>query len=115
MSLDSQSQLLSNKKQIPTTVNNKENDVGKDKRKSSINPDNRCAICLTLMEDLTMLSDCLHTFCFNCIIEWLKMKPECPLCKRAPLFFKHKFKLQLNESLTWQTPAERFFLTLIFL
>lgn len=76
------------------------------KRKSSINPDSRCAICLTLMEDATVLSGCFHTFCYFCIKEWLKMKPECPLCKRVPDYFKHKFNLLPGQTVSWDLPSE---------
>ena len=26
---------------------------------------------------------CAHTFCTDCINQWLKIKPECPICKQT--------------------------------
>lgn len=46
--------------------------------------DQDCGICkekFKLGEKLTTLDDCEHTFHYNCIDEWGKYKPECPLCR----------------------------------
>jgi len=52
-------------------------DNGKKKRMS----DEKCAICTeSISKDWGKL-ECLHTFDFKCIEEWLKCKSECPLCR----------------------------------
>jgi hypothetical protein len=48
--------------------------------------DDDCGICkekFKLGEKLSTLDSCSHTFHHNCIDEWGKYKPECPLCRDA--------------------------------
>lgn len=40
-----------------------------------------CAICLGELANKSVTDSCLHGFCFTCLLEWSKVKPECPLCK----------------------------------
>lgn len=43
-----------------------------------------CGICqdnFSIEEELSTLEECSHTFHYNCIDEWGKYKPECPLCR----------------------------------
>ena len=42
-----------------------------------------CSICLETIKAKAKAygGSCLHEFCFNCIRDWIKLKPECPLCK----------------------------------
>jgi len=43
---------------------------------------NTCTICMT-SHVTSMLLPCLHfQFCHDCITEWLKKTPSCPICKR---------------------------------
>ncbi|XP_032788026.1 E3 ubiquitin-protein ligase Topors isoform X2 [Daphnia magna] len=46
-------------------------------------PDSSCSICLGRHENKSYTNNCLHEFCFTCLLEWSKVKPECPLCKQA--------------------------------
>lgn len=41
-----------------------------------------CSICLEETENKCFTDECSHEFCFVCLQEWSKVKPECPLCKR---------------------------------
>ncbi|EEC12448.1 conserved hypothetical protein [Ixodes scapularis] len=50
--------------------------------RDSSSPDNTCAICLGKPENKSFTDSCFHTFCFGCLAEWAKLKPECPLCKQ---------------------------------
>jgi E3 ubiquitin-protein ligase Topors len=62
----------------------------KNKRRSSAkmasgrgcsSPEPTCSICLGELENMSCTDSCLHKFCFTCLLEWSKVKPECPLCK----------------------------------
>ena len=44
-------------------------------------PEPVCSICLDKLENMSCTNSCLHKFCFTCLLEWSKVKPECPLCK----------------------------------
>lgn len=46
-------------------------------------PEPNCAICLGKSQNKSFTDSCLHQFCFNCLLEWSKVKPECPLCKQS--------------------------------
>lgn len=50
--------------------------------RDSASPENTCAICLGKPENKSFTDSCFHTFCFSCLAEWAKLKPECPLCKQ---------------------------------
>ena len=39
------------------------------------------SVCLEVYKDVATLNSCIHRFCFVCIFEWSKIKPECPYCK----------------------------------
>ncbi|XP_064604945.1 E3 ubiquitin-protein ligase Topors-like [Liolophura sinensis] len=45
-------------------------------------PDPNCSICLGKLENKSFTDSCFHMFCFACLLEWSKVKPECPLCKQ---------------------------------
>ena len=40
-----------------------------------------CNICLSSFEKPVMLTCCQNLFCGSCILEWLKTKSNCPLCR----------------------------------
>nr|CAD7429979.1 unnamed protein product [Timema monikensis] len=45
-------------------------------------PEPNCAICLGKLQNKSFTDSCLHQFCFTCLLEWSKVKAECPLCKQ---------------------------------
>lgn len=47
-----------------------------------VSPEQSCAICLGPPENQSFTDSCFHTFCFSCLLEWSKVKAECPLCKQ---------------------------------
>ncbi|KAK4160927.1 Pex12 amino terminal region-domain-containing protein [Cladorrhinum sp. PSN259] len=44
----------------------------------------KCTLCLEEMKDPAATS-CGHVFCWVCIGDWVREKPECPLCRREAL------------------------------
>lgn len=41
----------------------------------------KCTLCLEYMKDPSVTT-CGHVFCWNCIRDWVREKPECPLCRQ---------------------------------
>lgn len=44
----------------------------------------KCTLCLEELKDPSVVS-CGHVFCWACIGDWVREKPECPLCRREAL------------------------------
>ncbi len=44
----------------------------------------KCTLCLEELKD-PAATQCGHVFCWTCIGDWIREKPECPLCRRAAL------------------------------
>ncbi|KAL8937942.1 MAG: hypothetical protein Q9216_004162 [Gyalolechia sp. 2 TL-2023] len=44
----------------------------------------KCTLCLEEMKD-PCATTCGHVFCWTCIQDWIKEKPECPLCRQNVL------------------------------
>lgn len=45
---------------------------------------------------MSYTDSCLHKFCFTCLLEWSKVKPECPLCKARFKSIIHNIKADDN-------------------
>ena len=43
-----------------------------------------CTLCLEGLRD-PVATQCGHVFCWQCIGDWVREKPECPLCRREAL------------------------------
>ncbi|GJQ66677.1 hypothetical protein Trydic_g4641 [Trypoxylus dichotomus] len=59
---------------------------------SSNSPPPNCAICLGTCTNKCFSDSCMHQFCFTCLLEWSKVKPECPLCKQPFTSIIHNVK-----------------------
>jgi len=44
----------------------------------------KCTLCLEPMKDPSVTT-CGHLFCWTCICDWCREKPECPLCRQMCL------------------------------
>ncbi|KAI1462002.1 RING-1 like protein [Annulohypoxylon moriforme] len=44
----------------------------------------KCTLCLEELKD-PAATQCGHVFCWTCIGDWVREKPECPLCRREAL------------------------------
>ncbi|KAK0734999.1 Pex12 amino terminal region-domain-containing protein [Lasiosphaeria miniovina] len=44
----------------------------------------KCTLCLDEMKD-PAATGCGHVFCWACIGDWVREKPECPLCRREAM------------------------------
>lgn len=42
----------------------------------------KCTLCLEAMRE-PAATTCGHVFCWNCICDWCREKPECPLCRQT--------------------------------
>ncbi|XP_022111209.1 polycomb group RING finger protein 1-like, partial [Acanthaster planci] len=39
-----------------------------------------CILCAGYFIDATTITECLHTFCKSCIVKYLQMSKQCPMC-----------------------------------
>ncbi|KAH8890863.1 hypothetical protein GQ53DRAFT_160663 [Thozetella sp. PMI_491] len=44
----------------------------------------KCTLCLEELKD-PAATQCGHVFCWTCIGDWVREKPECPLCRREAM------------------------------
>ena len=62
-----------------------EKDTGAPKSKeASEAASDKCPVCLQVMKSKrkSYAPKCFHSFCYDCLLEWTKIKHNCPLCKR---------------------------------
>lgn len=81
-------------------------------------PEPNCSICLGKMENKSFTNSCFHQFCFTCLLEWSKVKPECPLCKQPFKSIVHnvrsmedydQYHLRFEDFNSWENPDGRRF------
>ena len=58
-------------------------EVYKQHNNSTYNSNHKCIICTDSLNKNPVSLPCAHTFHANCISRWLKIKPECPVCKSS--------------------------------
>lgn len=44
----------------------------------------KCTLCLEVLKDPSVTT-CGHVFCWSCVQDWCREKPECPLCRQTCL------------------------------
>ncbi|XP_053665294.1 E3 ubiquitin-protein ligase Topors-like [Anopheles marshallii] len=79
-----------------------EGDEPTDGRRS---PPPKCAICLGKCRQRAYTNSCKHQFCFRCLLEWSKVKPECPLCKQRFFSIVYYKSIDCFEQHTVAVPA----------
>lgn len=47
----------------------------------------KCTLCLEVFKDPSVTT-CGHVFCWTCVRDWVREKPECPLCRQEVLIAK---------------------------
>lgn len=51
---------------------------------------NCCSICLESYQVPITLVNCLHSFCFDCLLAWYEVRKSCPMCKsESPHFVRY--------------------------
>ncbi|XP_067629985.1 E3 ubiquitin-protein ligase Topors [Eurosta solidaginis] len=66
--------------------------VDNEDTRRAVSPPPNCAICLGRCKNKCFTDSCMHQFCFKCLCEWSKVKPECPLCKQIFKSIIHNVK-----------------------
>tara|TARA_B100000405_G_scaffold263171_1_gene199352 strand:- start:378 stop:2195 length:1818 start_codon:yes stop_codon:yes gene_type:complete len=59
--------------------------------KQRIHASEMCTICLERPQVKTITKCCNNSFCLQCLTEWLRKKPSCPLCKSSMLMDRDVF------------------------
>jgi hypothetical protein len=78
---------------IPLTQNNQDQgtlenlDEGRLTQLKLNDKDAKCVICWGVVKDEQKCfpENCLHIFCFECLVKWSRQKNQCPLCKKGKL------------------------------
>lgn len=60
-----------------------QNSDNSERSDGAVSPPPNCSICLGKLINTSFTDSCLHQFCFTCLLQWSKIKTECPLCKQT--------------------------------
>lgn len=67
-----------------------------DRSDGSGSPPPNCSICLGKLVNTSFTDSCLHQFCFTCLVQWSKIKTECPLCKQTFKSIIHNVRSEMD-------------------
>lgn len=56
--------------------------VEEDNRSQEAQDQGTCSLCL-FSRTRTTITECGHLFCWRCIAEWCRERPQCPLCRQG--------------------------------
>ena len=80
---DTDEQAKSHMKDYLSTYTTTHIDLADEKSLAWLTDNSRkCTLCLTTIVD-PAINTCGHMFCWICIRDWAREKPECPLCRQA--------------------------------
>ncbi|XP_031776826.1 E3 ubiquitin-protein ligase Topors [Nasonia vitripennis] len=65
-----------------------------ERSNNAASPPPNCSICLGHLINMSFTDSCLHQFCFSCLLQWSKIKTECPLCKQTFKSIIHNVRSQ---------------------
>lgn len=71
-----------------------------------------CLICCEALSNPVATQCCAHFFCFDCLQEWLKCQPTCPVCRTslhagARLITRHHMDAELQQRARASPPPTR--------
>ncbi|XP_020280572.1 E3 ubiquitin-protein ligase Topors-like isoform X2 [Pseudomyrmex gracilis] len=102
------------------SIQNPDNNERSD---NAASPPPSCSICLGNLVNTSFTDSCLHQFCFICLLQWSKIKTECPLCKQTFKSIIHNVRseedydqyhvnrglAQVPQNITLQIPRRHYF------
>ena len=78
---------LADQKALSSTLIEKEVATNSASQQETNEPNKleKCAICLQKFsfKSKSYASTCFHSYCFECLLEWTKIRYSCPLCKQS--------------------------------
>ncbi|KAK2462172.1 hypothetical protein APHAL10511_005804 [Amanita phalloides] len=67
--------------------------------------ENHCSICLQEFDDQTVIPNCSHEFCFECLLIWTHQSRRCPLCAQSiGEYLIHNIRSKLDFSKHYLAP-----------
>lgn len=81
------------KKEYPEILENGEQTISKTPSKKQIESPRKCAICIENVKLDKITTNCRHTYCRECIQNWIKVKNICPLCKQKYPLCKNRINV----------------------
>jgi hypothetical protein len=82
--LESRLKILKNKKQLPDIekkISRIQSQIHDLENKFTEMLKSECTICFSKKTNPVMEPNCQNIFCGECLLKWLKTKPNCPLCR----------------------------------
>ncbi|RWS20145.1 E3 ubiquitin-protein ligase Topors-like isoform X2 [Leptotrombidium deliense] len=55
-----------------------------------------CSICYATITNKAVTDPCEHSFCFDCIRQWMRHNNQCPLCRQICEQVKYNFRSETD-------------------